>query len=72
MISKVRRPGCAAHIMMEERIPKKARNGKFHNTRSVGKQRARCKDVVHKDTLQILGIQGWRRQAGDREKWMQF
>jgi hypothetical protein len=53
---------------MEERILKMILNGKFHNTRSVGKPTIRWKDVDHRDALQILGIRGWRRRPGGR-KW---
>jgi hypothetical protein len=34
---------------------KKVLNGKFHNTRPVGRPRIRWEDVVQKDELQILG-----------------
>jgi len=39
----VRRLGWAGHIirMEDERLPKKFLNGKFHNTRPVGKLRTR-------------------------------
>jgi hypothetical protein len=42
---------------------------KFNNTRTVEKPRTRWEDVVQRDELQILGKQGWRRRAGDREQW---
>jgi hypothetical protein len=52
----------------DERIPKeKVLNGKFDNTRPVGKPRTRWEDVVRRDTS--LGMRGWRRRAGAREKW---
>jgi hypothetical protein len=44
-------------------------NGKFHNTRQVGKTRTRWEDVVQGETSQILGIGEWRRQAEDKEEW---
>jgi hypothetical protein len=47
---------------------KKLLNGKFHNIRQVGKIRTRWKDVVWRDTSQILGIRGWWREAEDREE----
>ena len=49
----------AGHIirMEEERIARKVINGKFHNTRTVGKPRTRW-EKVQKDELQILGIRG--------------
>ena len=31
--------------------------------------RTRWEDVFQRDELQILGIRGWRRRAGDREQW---
>jgi hypothetical protein len=34
----------------------------------VGKPRTRWEDIIWMDTSQILGIQGWRRQAEDREE----
>jgi len=39
---------------------KKVINRKFLNTRPVGKQKTRRKDVVRRDTPQIVGIRGWR------------
>jgi hypothetical protein len=53
--------------MEEGRIPKKALNGKFHNTRPVGRPRIRWEDA-----LQILGTKGWRRKAENREEWRQL
>jgi hypothetical protein len=71
---KIRRLGWAGHIirMEEERIPKKVLNGKFHNTRAVGRPRIRWEDAVRKDALQILGTRGWRRRAENREEWRQL
>jgi hypothetical protein len=53
----------AVHVirMEEERIARNVLNGKFHNTRQVGKPRTRWVDVVQKDQLQILEIREWRR-----------
>jgi hypothetical protein len=42
--------------MEYERIPKKVLNGKFHNTRVVGKPRTRWEEVVRMNTSQILGL----------------
>jgi hypothetical protein len=42
---------------------------KFHNKKPVAKPRTRWNDVVPRDTLQIVGIGGWRRRAEDREEW---
>jgi hypothetical protein len=66
--------GWAGHIIrMEEGwIPKKVLNGKFHNTRPVGRPRIRWEDTVQKETLQILGTQGWKRRAENREEWRQL
>jgi len=36
---------------------------------SVGKPRPRWKDVVRKDTTEILGIREWRRREEGREEW---
>jgi len=53
--------------MEDERIPSiKVLNGKFHNTRPVGKPRR--EDVVRRDTSQILGIRGWSRRAEIRTR----
>jgi hypothetical protein len=51
----------------DERNPKKILNGKFHIRRPVGKPRTRWKDVVRRDTSQILGKRRRRKQAEDRE-----
>jgi hypothetical protein len=54
--------------MEEGRIPNKVLNGKFRNTRPVGRPRIRWEDAVQKDALQILGTRGWRRRAENREE----
>jgi len=53
---KIRRLVWVAHIIMDERFPKKVLNGKFHNAKPVRKQRTRWEDVIHWDALQNLGI----------------
>jgi len=53
--------------MEGERISKKVLNGKFHNTRPVGKPRTKWEFIIWRDISQILGIRGWKRQAEDRE-----
>jgi hypothetical protein len=58
-----------SNINEEGRIPKEVLNGKFHNTRPVGRPRIRWEEVVQKDALQILGTRGWRRRAENREVW---
>jgi hypothetical protein len=60
----------AGHIlrMEDEIIPKKILYGKFHKRRPVGKPRTRWKDVVRRDTSEILGIRGWGRRAEDGEE----
>jgi hypothetical protein len=67
----IRRVGWVGHILSVEGegIPEKVLNGKFHNTRPVGKPRTRWDDVVRRDTSEILGIRGWRRRAENREEW---
>ena len=67
----IRRVGWVGHILSTEGegIPEKVLNGKFHNTRPVGKPRTRWDDVVRRDTSEILGIRGWRRRAENREEW---
>jgi hypothetical protein len=66
-----RRGGGTGHIirMEGERIPNKVLNWKFHKTIPVGKPRIRREDVIRRDTLQKLGIRGWRRRAEDTENW---
>jgi hypothetical protein len=68
---RIRRLGWAGHIirMEDERIPKRVLNGRFHNTRPVGRSRARWADAVQKDSRQILGTRGWRRRAENRDEW---
>jgi hypothetical protein len=71
---KIRRLGWAGHIirMEDERIPKMVLNRRFHNTRTVGRPRARWADAVQRDSLQILGTRGWRRKAENRDEWRQL
>ena len=59
---KIRKLGWAGYIirMEDERIPPKILNWKFHNTRPLGKPRARWEDVIRRDTSQILGMRGRR------------
>ena len=68
---KLRSGKLAGYIirMEEERIPKKVLNRNFHATRPVGRPRTRWADVVQRDTLQLLGIRGWRRRAANRDEW---
>jgi hypothetical protein len=68
---KIRRLVWAGHIirMEDERIPEMVLNGRFHNTRPVGRPRARWADAVQRDSLQILGTWGWRRRAENRDEW---
>jgi len=49
--------------------PKKVLDGKFHKRIPVGKPRTKWKDVVRRDTSEILGIRGWRRRVEDGEEW---
>ena len=71
---KIIRIGWAGHIIRteDERIPKKFLNGKFHNTRTVGKTKhkmgGRCPEghiAVHRNTRM-------ERRAEDREEWRRF
>ena len=50
---KIGRLESVCHItrLEEERATKTVLNGKFHNTRSVGKPRIRWEDVVQRDAL---------------------
>jgi hypothetical protein len=54
--------------MEEGRIPKEILNGKFHDTRPVGRSRIRWEDAVQKDALQVLGTRGWRRRAENKDE----
>jgi hypothetical protein len=47
----------------------KRKDFKFHNTRPVGKPRIKRKGVVRRETSQIQGRIGWRRQTDEREEW---
>ena len=38
----------------------------------MGRPRTRWVDVVQRDALQMLGIQGWRRRAENRDEWRHF
>jgi len=60
---KVRRLLWVGHFIriVDQRIPEKVLNGKFHKRRSVGRSRIRWEDAVQIDALQILGIWGWRK-----------
>jgi hypothetical protein len=68
---KIRRLGWAGHIirMEDQRVPKMVLNRRFHNTRPVGRPRARWVDAVERDSLQVLGTWGWRRRAESRDEW---
>ena len=68
---KIRRLEWAGQIirMEKEWIPKKVLNGNFHSTRPVGRPRTRWADVVQRDALQLLGLRGWRRRAGNGDEW---
>jgi hypothetical protein len=61
---KVKRLGWAGHVLRleDERIPEDVLNGKFHETRPVGKPRTRWKDVVRRDTAQVVGITGMKTE----------
>ena len=54
---KIRRLESVCYItrLEEERATKTVLNGKFQNTRSVGKPRIRWEDVVQRDALWVLG-----------------
>jgi hypothetical protein len=55
--------------MEEEKIPRKVLKRNSHTTRPVGRPRTRWAEVVQRDTLQLLGIRGWRRRATNRDEW---
>ena len=68
---KIKRLRWASHVIRieEGRVPRKVLNGKFYNTRPVGEPKARWEDAVQRDTRELLGARGWRRQAMHREEW---
>jgi hypothetical protein len=55
--------------MEEDRVPKRILDQHPGSRRKPGKPRKRRLDDVNKD-LEVLGLQGWRRQALDREEWV--
>ena len=61
--TKIKRLGWAGHFIRveDERIPEKI-NGKFHDTRPVGKPRTRWKEIVRGDRAQIVEITGIKRE----------
>jgi hypothetical protein len=67
---KITRLGWAGGVvrMEDERSPKKV-NRKVYKTGPIWKPRTRWEDAIQRDALQFLGVQGWRRWAGDREGW---
>jgi len=69
MVSRtiLKRAGGSHHT--NGRSKKKVLNGKFHNSRSVGKARTRWEDVALRNALQVLGIREWRTRIRDREEW---
>jgi hypothetical protein len=66
---KIQRLGWAGHFVRteDEKIPKKTLNVKFHNSRSRGKPNNKI-GCHQRNTSQILGIQGWKRRAENREE----
>jgi hypothetical protein len=68
---RIRKLGWTGHIARkeDERIPKRVLNGNFNTTRLVGRPGNRWADVFQRDELQLLGITGWRRRAGNRDEW---
>jgi hypothetical protein len=61
---KIKRLGRAVHVIRAEaeRIPEEVLNGKFHDTRPVGKPRTRWKDVVRRVTAQTVGMTGMKTE----------
>jgi len=64
---KIRRLGWTDHIIGEG-SQKRLLIGNSNNTKATGKSRTRWEDIIQKDALQVLGVQGLIRQAGDREE----
>jgi hypothetical protein len=58
--------------MEQGSISKNVLNGKFCNTRPVGRPRIRWEEALQKDALQILGTRGWRRRAENKDEWRQL
>jgi hypothetical protein len=55
--------------MEEDRVPKKILDQHPGGRRKPGRLRKRWLDDVTKE-LEVLGLQGWRREALDREGWV--
>jgi len=55
-------------LQEDEIIQKQVLNRKFLNRRAMGKPRTRWEDIIWKDTSQILGTLGWKKQAEEREE----
>ena len=68
---KIKRLRWAVHVitMEEGRVQRKVLNEKFYDTRPVRAPKARWEDAVQRDTREMLGARGWRRQAIHREEW---
>jgi hypothetical protein len=67
---KIQRLGWIGHFvrMKDEKIPKKTLNVKFHNSRPRGKTNNKMGGCHRRDTSQILGNQGQKRRAEDKEE----
>jgi hypothetical protein len=49
---------------------KKFAGGKFPQHSQYEKKR--LQDILERDALLLVGVQGWRRQAGNGEEWRQL
>jgi hypothetical protein len=59
------------HVMMNERVLKRALKGNTEGRRSVGMPRGRWLDAVDKDAKRMLKWRNWRRLADDGDAWRQ-
>jgi hypothetical protein len=67
---KARRISWIGHVerMEDSRMPKRVTREKIYRRRKRGRPKARWLDDVQED-LREMGIEGWRRNAQDRDQW---
>lgn len=68
---RLKRLKWAGHVqrMPDERVAKKALNGRPGGRRLVGKPRLRWEDAVSRDAQELLNTRSWRRASLDRDLW---
>jgi hypothetical protein len=67
---KARRISRVGHVerMDDSRMPKRVMREKIYTRRKRGRPKVRWLDDVEED-LREMGIEGWRREAQDRDQW---